>query len=190
MFAAEQLVPDPDASWQAPEPLAAGAGLDPRERHDQLDEWIASTGAEIRLGGNSAYYLGGDADRIHVPDHDAWDLWGDFYSTVAHELVHWSGHESRLGRPRVTGQDRSLEAQAFEELIAEFGAAMIGQHFGFRPSPRADHAAYLAHWADQLRADPRTLWRAAAAASKAVEHLVAATNAETSDTADVAIAAP
>ena len=92
--------------------------------------------------------------------------WGGY------ELIHWTGHETRLARPRITRADLSEEAQAFEELVAEFGAAMVGQHFGFTPSPRADHASYLANWARQLKADSRVLWRAASAAQKAVDHLL------------------
>ncbi len=68
--------------------------------------------------------------------------WGGY------ELIHWTGHETRLARPRITRADLSDDAQAFEELVAEFGAAMVGQHFGFTPSPRADHASYLAKYVD------------------------------------------
>ncbi len=171
VFAAEQLVPDPEAEWQPPM-VDPGDGLDPTQRHRDLDDWIAATGAQISLAGNRAYYVGGEADRIHLPPHDAWDLWGDFYATAAHELIHWTGHETRLARPRITRADSSQEARAFEELIAEFGAAMVGQHFGFTPSPRADHASYLASWARQLDADSRVLWRAASAAQKSVDHLL------------------
>lgn len=171
VFAAEQLTQDPDAKWQAP-PVVPTGGLDPSQRHHDLDAWIAATGAEISLAGNRAYYLGADIDRIFLPPHDAWELWGDFYATAAHELVHWTGHESRLARPRVTRADLSDDALAFEELVAEFGAAMIGQHFGFAPSPRSDHASYLASWAQQFQADPRVLWRAASAAQNAVDHLL------------------
>lgn len=171
VFAAEQLVADPEAEWQLP--LAdLGDGLDPTQRHQDLDDWIAATGAQIALAGARAYYVGGEVDTIHLPPHEAWDLWGDFYATAGHELIHWTGHETRLARPRITRTDSSDEARAFEELIAEFGAAMLGQHFGFTPSPRADHASYLSSWARQLDADSRVLWRAASAAQKAVDHLL------------------
>lgn len=171
VFAAEQLVPAPEAHWQPP--LADPTdGLDPTQSHRDLDDWIAATGAEITLTGNRAYYVGGEVDTIHLPPHDAWELWGDFYATAAHELIHWTGNETRLARPRITRADTSEEARAFEELIAEFGAAMIGQHFGFTPSPRADHASYLSSWARQLNADSRVLWRAASAAQKSVDHLL------------------
>ncbi len=174
VFAAEQLLPDDGAPWQPPAEQTTTL-LDPEQRQPDLDEWMESTGANIVHGGRRAFYVGGQTDEIHLPGPDQWrewSNWGDYYATAGHELVHWTGHESRLDRPRIAGVDRTEEAQAFEELIAEFGSAMLGQHFGFVPSRRADHLGYLSHWAAQLRADPRTLWRAASNAQKAVAQLM------------------
>ncbi|MCP4957919.1 MAG: hypothetical protein GY925_01480 [Actinomycetia bacterium] len=84
VFAAEQLVDDPEAGWQPPI-VELGGGLDPTQRHRDLDDWIAATRAEISLAGSRAYYVGGETDRISLPPHDAWDLWGDFYATAAHD---------------------------------------------------------------------------------------------------------
>lgn len=169
VFAAEQLAPDPDAEWHTP-PDVEIVRLDPAARDEGLDRWIDATGADIDYDARSAFYDPA-MDRIHLPPVDSFVDWGDVYATVTHELIHWTGHHTRCARPRVTGADTSNDALAFEELVAEFGAAMIGHRFGFTPSPRSDHVAYLASWARQLQADPAVLWRAASRAQAALDHL-------------------
>jgi antirestriction protein ArdC len=61
------------------------------------DEAIAATGADIRYGGDRAFYrrslLGGD-DYIQLPHKETFSPPKEYYSTILHELAHWS--ESRL----------------------------------------------------------------------------------------------
>ena len=62
-------------------------------------------------------------------------------------------------------------AYAFEELVAELGAAFLCADLGVTPEPREDHAAYLGHWLEVLKAQPRFLFSAAAHAQKACDYL-------------------
>jgi antirestriction protein ArdC len=87
-----------------------------------------------------------------------------YYSTMFHEVTHWTGHTSRLDRL----SDRSREGYAFEELIAELGAAYQCRIFGIDLEPRADHAKYLGGWLKALKNDKRFIFKAAAAAQKAI----------------------
>ncbi len=87
-----------------------------------------------------------------------------YYSTLFHEVTHWTGHKSRLDRL----SDRSREGYAFEELIAELGAAYQCRIFGIDLEPRADHAKYLGGWLKALKDDKRFIFKAAAAAQKAI----------------------
>jgi antirestriction protein ArdC len=87
-----------------------------------------------------------------------------YYSTLFHEVTHWTGHSSRLDRL----SDRSREGYAFEELIAELGAAYQCRIFGIDLEPRADHAKYLGGWLKALKNDKRFIFKAAAAAQKAI----------------------
>ena len=131
------------------------------------DVWIAATGATIHEG-NAAYYRAA-TDDITLPAASAFFDQESRISTTAHELVHWTAHTSRLGRD-LSGRFGS-DAYAAEELVAELGAAMACALLGVASSPRDDHAAYLAHWLRILRADPKSLFATASAASKAVAHL-------------------
>ena len=62
--------------------------------YENADRVIEATGADIRYGGNRAYYnrLG---DYIQVPLREQFTA-GEYYETVLHEMVHWSENEARL----------------------------------------------------------------------------------------------
>jgi antirestriction protein ArdC len=55
--------------------------------------------------------------------------------------------------------------------VAEIGAAFLCCDLQITPTPREDHASYLDHWLKVLREDKRAIFRAAAHAQKACEHL-------------------
>ena len=65
----------------------------------------------------------------------------------------------------------STPEYAREELIAELGAAIACARIGISNTPRTNHAQYLRHWLTNLREDPKTLFKAMTAASKAVQYL-------------------
>ena len=96
----------------------------------------------------------------------------DYFATLAHEVVHWTRHESRLGRNlgrRAWGDD----GYAREELVAEIGSAFLCAEIGLAPKVRDDHAQYIRAWIKQLDDDPRAIVEAAGHASSAVHHLTA-----------------
>ena len=106
-----------------------------------------------------------------------------FYSTLCHELVHWSGANSRLDRD-LTGRFGE-HAYAMEELVAELGAAFLCADLGISQTPREDHAAYIKSWLDVLKSDKRAIFTAASKASEAAEWLQSreATEIKTADAA-------
>jgi antirestriction protein ArdC len=67
-----------------------------------------------------------------------------YYSTLVHELTHWSGASRRLGRD--FGKRFGDDAYAAEELVAEIGAAFLCAELQITQETRADHAQYLARW--------------------------------------------
>jgi antirestriction protein ArdC len=88
-----------------------------------------------------------------------------------HELTHWTGAESRLGRDLKNRFGR--EAYAMEELVAELGAAFLCADLGVTPEPRDDHAHYVAHWLKVLKSDKKAIFTAASKAQAAVDFLTA-----------------
>ena len=145
--------------------------IDPIEAAEDL---IAATGAQIRIGGEEAYFAP-KADYIAMPSQHhfigtetstATEGW---YSVLLHELTHWSGHESRLARQY--GERFGDDAYAMEELVAELGAAFLCGDLGITVEPRPDHAAYIDHWLRIMKGDRKAIFTAASAANKAAEYL-------------------
>jgi len=148
--------------------------LPPIEREAAAEAFIGSTGADIRHGGDMAYYRP-STDHIQMPDERLFtgsklsSRTEDYYSVLGHELTHWAGAEKRLNRlMRARFGD---EAYAMEELVAELGAAFLCADLGITHTPRADHASYIAHWLKVLKDDKRAIFTAAAKASEAVAYL-------------------
>lgn len=131
------------------------------------DAWIEATGADIIEGTRACYRP--EIDQVELPIRKLFKDGAAYYSVAAHELVHWSGHKSRIARD-MTGRFGS-DAYAAEELVAELGSAMACAGLNIEASPRDDHAAYLSHWLRILKADPKALFTTASAAGAAVTHL-------------------
>jgi antirestriction protein ArdC len=143
------------------------------QRHEAAEVFIGRTQAVILHGGEQAYY-DRKADLIKVPDKERFvgsatsSPAEAYYSTMLHELVHWTGAVHRLDRR--AGAFGTPE-YAFEELVAELGAAFLCGELEMQNEPRPDHAAYIANWLRVLREDNRAIFRAARQAQTAVEKL-------------------
>ena len=92
-------------------------------------------------------------------------------STLLHELVHWTGHKSRLDRDFEKSNRFRDAAYAAEELFAELGAASLCATHGVPAEGRPDHAAYGQSWIKVLKSDRRFILTAAGAAQRAADWL-------------------
>ena len=86
----------------------------------RADERIIKTGATIRHGGDAAFYSPSQ-DAIQMPHQSSFDSADHYYATAFHELTHWTSHKARCDR--VLGKKFGDSKYAFEELVAEMGAA-------------------------------------------------------------------
>jgi antirestriction protein ArdC len=148
---------------------AAAPRLDPARRIEAADQFFAGTGADIRHGGDQAYYSPG-GDFVQMPPFEVFTDPESYCATLAHELTHWTKHPSRLDR-RFGRRCSGGEGYAREELVAEIGAAFLCCDLGITPEPRGDHAAYVGHWLKVLKDDKRAIFQAAAHAQRAVDFL-------------------
>jgi antirestriction protein ArdC len=147
----------------------ATPALDPERRIEAADRYFANTGAEVRHGGDRAYYSQ-MSDHVQMPPFPAFQDAESYYATLAHEVTHWTKHPARLDRD--FGRQRFGDAgYAREELVAEIGAAFLCCELGITPTPREDHASYLDHWLKVLEADNRAIFQAASHAQKAADYL-------------------
>jgi antirestriction protein ArdC len=147
----------------------AAPQTDPVARIEAADRFFANTGADIRHGGNQAYYAP-ERDYVQMPPFVSFKDAESYSSTLAHEMTHWSKHPTRLNRD--FGRKKfGDEGYAREELVAEIGAAFLCCDLGITPETRDDHAAYLGHWLKVLKEDKRAIFQAAAHAQRAVDFL-------------------
>jgi antirestriction protein ArdC len=134
----------------------------------EAEALIRATGVDFRIGGERAFY-DPQHDFVQVPPPQAYFEPINWHRTALHEIGHASGHPSRLNRD-LTGSFGSKK-YAFEELIAEISAAYLCTSLSITPTVR--HADYIASWLDVLREDNRAIVRAASAASKAADYILA-----------------
>lgn len=163
VFNIEQIDSLPAQYGQAPTPA-----LPPVALHQAAEDFFARTGATFRHGGDLACYAP-VADVIRLPPPAAFRDPESYAATKAHELIHWTGHSSRCARE--FGKRFGDRSYAFEELVAELGAAFLCADLGITPEIREDHGAYLAHWLAVLKEDKRAIFTAATHAQRAADFL-------------------
>ena len=162
VFSTDQCENLPEDLATAPPPVPEGLIL------PEVEAMIRASGADVRLGGNKAFYAPGP-DYIQVPRPEAYFEPINWHRTALHELSHWSGAPHRLGRDLSGGFGSKLYAK--EELVAEISAAFLCATLGITPTVR--HSDYIASWLEVLREDNRAIVRAASAASKVADYLLA-----------------
>ena len=132
-----------------------------------VDDAILATGAVINHVGVRAFYSPSQ-DTITMPTQDRFTSSSDYYATLWHELTHSTAHKSRLDR-KLTGGFGSQD-YAFEELIAELGAAFCCADLGV--FGEIQHKSYIASWLKALNNDKKYIFKAASLASKAHQFLL------------------
>lgn len=132
-----------------------------------VERFVVDTGANITYGGDVAAY-NPTLDKIIMPHRGQFASVGDLYSTLFHELGHWTGHNLRLKRQ--LGERFGKEAYAAEELVAEMTSAFLCAEFGVAGS--LQHANYINNWIRLLSNDKNAIFTAAKMAQAATDFLV------------------
>lgn len=127
----------------------------------------------VKEDGNRAYYMP-SKDLINLPELERFNSSEDYYLTMFHELAHSTGHAKRLNRDGITKPNEfRSQPYAKEELIAELGAAFLAGHAGIGGEDAEDqNASYLGGWLSVLENDTKLIFRAAAEAQRAVDHIL------------------
>ena len=121
----------------------------------------------IHRGGDRAFFSPAE-DAVAFPYDEAFTCEHERESTKAHEGIHATGAKHRLNRKAF--REYSAENYAYEELVAELGAAMTCSHLGI-PLEKLQHTQYIRSWMKSLKDDKKFLFRAAADASKGFQLL-------------------
>ncbi|KXU33366.1 hypothetical protein A0J57_05570 [Sphingobium sp. 22B] len=149
-------------------PVLPDTPIDPSARQAEIDRFFNAIPADVRHGGNEAYY-NPSRDYIQLPAPRSFKSM-DYYASVrAHESLHWSGSASRLAR--VFGKRFGDKAYCFEELVAEIGSGLICADLGLPHELHDSHASYVGQWISVLKADTTAIIHAASKAEQAFTYL-------------------
>ena len=164
VFNVEQIENLPQEFYRPAEelPTAQVPHLEP------VETFVRNTGAVITYGGTTACFRP-TPDDILLPERARFVDEVHLYSTLLHEMSHWSGAKHRLNRD-LTGRFGS-ESYAIEELVAELSASFLCADLGVAHDPRGNTASYLESWLKVLKNDKRAIVSAAAKAQAAADYL-------------------
>lgn len=177
VFNAEQVEGDVAAALLAEPTEEGGADV-----VASAEDFFRRIPAKVKHSKEGRAYYSPALDYVHMPERSVFEdtptstATECYYSTLAHELTHWTGHKSRLDRE--IKNSFGSEDYAREELVAEIGAALLCAHLEISATPRPDHAHYLNGWMRKLADHKREFVSAASAAAKAVEFIIQAAEQE------------
>ena len=149
-----------------------GQSIEPSfDRFEQFERLIEKLGVEVRRGKNKAFYSPSE-DVINMPFESQFKDEGEWYSTFAHELIHWT--EKRIGFDRSKVKD----AYPFAELISEMGACMLLNELQIPYANMENSTNYIGSWLEKMNGDTSYIFKASSWASKAVDFLTSANKSE------------
>lgn len=119
----------------------------------------------------SAYYNPKE-DFVNMPKKRSFKTDVSYYATLFHELIHSTGHESRLDRKTLSQMAAfGSEDYSQEELVAEMGTCYLQSFAGITPEIKQS-AAYIQCWLKKLQNDRLFIFQASSAAQKAVDFIL------------------
>lgn len=144
------------------------------ERVNAMEQFVKNTKAVVKEHDGDAIYIKAE-DHILMPKAEYFiqtytvSPYQGYYTTLMHELTHWTGHPTRLNRQ--FGRRFADKVYAAEELLAELGASFLCADLGLPIYETGHNANYIANWLIALRNDKHFIFAAASEASKAVGYL-------------------
>ncbi len=160
-------------NWEQTENIPEKFG--PRAYHDPIaacEAWfnVLTVSPTIKTDNVHGPHYNPVRDEIHLPHIGNFETPERYYKARAHETIHWTGHPSRLARLKAN-ETLTDEERAYEELVAELGAAMFAAETGLTGTEDCS-AAYVRSWLVPLQNDPGMIIKAASAAQKAITYLI------------------
>jgi antirestriction protein ArdC len=143
-------------------PAADAAPVDHKARNAEAENVAAATSANIEYTAKvSIPHYNLLADKVVMPLFEQYNSADAYYSTLFHELSHWTAKRLR----RDIWNKFGSEKYAIEELVAELSACFILPQFGLNNEKNS--ASYFASWIKVLKESPAVLTRVASEAAKA-----------------------
>jgi antirestriction protein ArdC len=135
---------------------------------DNCESTIKATQAKIIHGGDTACFIP-SSDIIRMPELGTFQSSEHYYATAFHELTHWTSDKKRCDRDISKGRFGNPD-YAFEELVAELGAAFLCSTHGIAGDLR--HAGYIGSWLKALKNDNKAIFKASGLAQSAADYVM------------------
>jgi antirestriction protein ArdC len=135
---------------------------------DNCESTIKASQAKIIHGGDTACFIP-SSDIIRMPEIGTFQSSEHYYATAFHELTHWTSNKSRCDRDISKGRFGNPD-YAFEELVAELGAAFLCSTHGIAGDLR--HAGYIDSWLKALKNDNKAIFKASGLAQAAADYVL------------------
>lgn len=147
------------------------------QRIANCENTIKNSNARITHGGDTACFIP-SSDIIRMPEIGTFQSAEHYYATAFHELTHWTSDKNRCNRDISKGRFGNPD-YAFEELVAELGAAFLCGNHGIKGDLR--HAGYIESWLKCLKNDPKAIFKASGLAQSAADYILAFNSAESTE---------
>ncbi|MBK9729043.1 MAG: DUF1738 domain-containing protein [Saprospiraceae bacterium] len=113
-------------------------------------------------------------DFVNMPSIEQFESAEYYYATFFHELVHSTGHASRLAREEVMNPQKfGGIPYSKEELVAEMGASFLCSSVQIDyDDVIKNNASYLAGWLKVLKEDSKFIFKVSSEAQKAADYIL------------------
>ena len=168
-----------NSSWKVPTPKKV---VNQVEDNKAVENFVKNQmGLNLQFSNNDRCFYSPTLDYIQMsnkfnfePTKNGTTATLEYYSTLLHELTHWTGGEKRLNRfeknKRYFNNDAQLE-YALEELIAEIGANILCNKFNIQNDINQNSLAYLKSWISRLQNDELFILKSLTQSGQAVNFL-------------------
>ena len=144
------------------------------DKMSQRSEYLNDNPPKIFHDQSDRNYYSPLADEIHLTTPEQFISDEEYYSTAFHEMVHSSGHESRLEREGIVDSDGfGSHKYSKEELVAEIGSTYLCGIAGIdKEAVIKNSAGYIQSWKKKLEDNKDWIVWAGTRASKACDHIL------------------
>ena len=168
-----------NSSWKVPTPKKI---INQVDENENIENFVKNQmGLNLQYSNKDRCFYNTKLDYIHMsnkfnfePTKNGTSATLEYYSTLLHELTHWTGSEKRLNRFEKNKKyfDNNAELEyALEELIAEIGANILCCKFNIQKTINKNSLAYLKSWISRLKNDKLFILKSLTQSGQAVNFL-------------------
>lgn len=140
--------------------------------HSVTKDYMEKNQIQLRNTMKNPCYIP-SVDEVKMPPLKFYNNSSAYYKELMHELIHSTGHKSRLKREGIIGKiNFGSNTYSKEELIAEIGASMLAVRTGLQEEQIENSASYIDNWLSVLKGDSTFIVKASQHAQKAVDYIL------------------